>query len=423
MSRLWRQVICDVLRDAEQMLPIIPSLEMLEAVQYRGRSSRFIHKRRACYGLVGGLVGMYLNSTAALAEVEEVGEDLGRFSISTLPSDLSIEPLIDNYDNFSNKYLDNYRSGEDLIPEAVWSLHSSNQVHLGRIRDGVESQIYTGSDSHFESSILWAGTAIALWNPSNIYEYAALLPPPPLQFQVASCGGNKAEHKDLDICSIRGDDIFLQRAELQELSENEDNKLDTVNNNNLVSSTNIGLSSDNNQSNLSSSSPNPTSTGNILSQGNLIVLDQCDGPSVVCAIVDIDPPVTPVDLPPTDVSAPPTDVSVPPTDVSAPPTDVSAPPTDVSAPPIDALALVPAIDPPLPVLPPTQIAFFDNPEPSNLPPVFTPSPLKPIPEASTWVMSIIGFAAMVMLYDMRGRNRIKQAIVITVLRLVQAMHL
>jgi hypothetical protein len=391
MSMLWRQVICDLLRDAEQMLPIIPSVEMLEQVQYLGRSSRLIHKKRACYGLVGGLVGIYLNSTAALAEVEEVSEDLGRFSISTLPSDLSID------DNISNKYLDDYRSGEDIIPETVWSLHSNNQIHLDRIRDGVESQIYTGSDSHFESSILWAGTAIALWNPSSIYEYAALLPPPPLQFQVASCGGNKAEHKDLDFCSIRGDDIFLQKAELEELSESEDNKLNNLNNNDLVSSTNIGSSSGNNQPypSLSSPTPTPTPTRNPLSQGNLIVLDQCDGPSVVCAIVDIDAPVTPVDLSPIDASAP----------------------------PIDALALVPAIDPPPPVVPPTQIAFFDNPEPPNLPPVFTPSPLKPIPEASTWVMTIIGFAAMVMLYDMRGRNRIKQAIVITLMRLVQAMRL
>jgi hypothetical protein len=411
MSRLWRQVICDVLRDAEQMLPIIPCLEMLEQVQYHGRSSRSIHKRYACYGLVGGLVGIYLNSTAALAEVEEVSEDLGRFSISTLPSDLSIEPLTDNYDNISKKYLDNYRSGADLIPETVWSLHSNNQIHLGRIRDGAESQIYTGSDYYFESSILWARTAGALWNPSIMYEYAASLPPPPLQFQVASCGGNKAEHKDLDICSIRGDDIFLQKAELEELSENEDNKLDNVNNNNLVSSTNIGSSSANNQPYPSSPTPTPTPTptGNPLSQGNLIVLDQCDRPSVLCAIVDIDPPVTPVDLPPIDVSAP--------------LIDVSAPPIDVSAPPTDALALAPAIDPPPPVVPPTQIAFFDNPEPSNLPPVFTPSPLKPIPEASTWVMTIIGFAAMIMLYDMRGRSRIKQAVAITVIRLVQTMHL
>jgi len=397
MSRLWRQVICDMLRDAEQMLPIIPSLEMLEQVQYLGRNSRFLHKRRACYGLVGGLVGLYLNSTAALAEVEGVSEDLGRFSISTLPSDLSIEPLIDNYDSIYNKYLDNYHPGEDLIPDTVWSLHSNNQINLGRIRDGVESQIYTGSDSHFESSILWAGTAIALLNPSSIYEYAALLLPTPLQFQVASCGGNKAEHKDLDLCSIRGDDIYLEKAELEVLSENKDNKLDNADNNNIVYSTNIESSSAYNQPYPSSSTATLPPTGNLLSQGNLIVLDQCDGPSVVCAS-----PVTPVDLPPIDVSVP---------------------PIDVSAPPINALALVPAIDAPPPVVPPTQIAFFDNPEPLNLPPVFTPSPLKPIPEASTWVMTIIGFAAMVMLYDMRGRNRIKQAVAITVIRLVQAMRL
>jgi hypothetical protein len=111
MLRLWHKVICDTVRDGDRMLPIIPCFGILEQVPYLGGSSRLIHRRRAFYGIVGSLIGIYLNSTAALAEVEEVSKDLdgSSNSISTLPSSLSIDPLGDNYDNISDKDLVRFR--------------------------------------------------------------------------------------------------------------------------------------------------------------------------------------------------------------------------------------------------------------------------------------------------------------------------
>ena len=110
MLRLRRQVICDVMRNGDQMLRVIPCFGKLEQTHYLGTSWRLINKNITLYSLVGGLIGIYLNSTAALAEVEEVSEDLGRSnsSISTLASGLSIDPLIDNYDNISDKDVDKY---------------------------------------------------------------------------------------------------------------------------------------------------------------------------------------------------------------------------------------------------------------------------------------------------------------------------
>ena len=390
MLRLWRQVICDVTRDGVQMLPIIPCFRILEQVSDHGWSSRVIHNRRAFYGIVGGLI--YLNSAAALAEVEEVNKDLGRSSnsVSILPSDVSIEFLIENYENISDENAVEHHLDEDIIPETVWSLHSNNPVHLDRIRDGVEAQIYTGPDAESEGPILWSRTATALWNVNSVYTYPNVLYLPPLPFQVASCGGGHAEREDLDHCSIRAGDIFRQEAEKENSSDadSDNNTLGKDSNNTILSIDAASSSNTNNQSTPSLSAPGPIS--NPLSNRNLIVLDQCDG-ARVCATVDIDLSATPIDLPIIG--------SV-------------APPIDDLAPPIDDLA--PSVSPP------PQITFLDSPEPEpDLPLVFIPSPLKPIPEASTWVMIMIGFGAMIMLRGGSDLLRIKRILVIAALRVVE----
>ena len=227
MLRLWHKVICDAVRDGGQMLPIIPCFGILGQVPYRGGRSRLIHRRRAFYGIVGSLIGIYLNSTAALAEVEEVSKDLGGpgNSISTLPSGLSIDLSVDDYDNISDKDVAKFRLDEDLIPETVWSLHNNSPVHLDRIRDGVESSIDTGTGAHFDSLGSWIRTSLALWIGNSMYTSGGLLPVPPLQFQVASCGGSHAERRDLDHCSLGGD-VLRQEIEEQSL-------FDTNNGNNM----------------------------------------------------------------------------------------------------------------------------------------------------------------------------------------------
>jgi hypothetical protein len=391
MLRLWHKVICDAVRDGDRMPPIIPCFGILERVPYLGRGSRLIPRRRAFYGIVGSLIGIYLNSIAALAEVEEVSKDLGESSssISTLPSSLSIDLSGDNYDNISDKGLVKFHLDDDNIPETVWSIRNNSQIHLGRIRDGVESSIDTGTGVHFDSQNSWIRTSFALWIGNSIYTSGGLLSAPPLQFQVASCGGSHAERRDLDYCSM-GDDVLRQEIEQQSLSDPNDGNTTLENANNNVSSSK-GVSSSSNANDQSTPSlSTPTLVANPQLQGGLIALDPCDGTSGGCVIVL---GVTPIDLPIVD-SSPPLIDDLPPTiDVLAPPIDVLAPPIDVLAPPIIPVSVV------------------TNPGPS---PLFPPQILKPIPEASTWVMTITGFSIIAFTFRKRRRPRINPISIIDV---------
>jgi hypothetical protein len=387
MLRLWHKVICDVMRGGDQRLPTIPCFGILEQAPYLGGSSRLIHRRRAFYGIVGSLIGIYLNSTAALAEVEEVSKDLGGSSnsISTLPSSLSLDLLGDNYDNVSDKDLAKFHLDDDNIPETVWSLHNNSPVHLDRIRDGVESSIDTGIGARFDNPSSWISTAFALWIGNSIYTSGGLLPVPPLQFQVASCGGSHAEHRDLDYCSI-GDGVLRQEIEQQNLSDPNDGNTTLENANNNVSSSKDVSSSSNANDQSTPSLSTPTPVANPQFQGGLIALDPCGGASGVCAIVDLGVAATPIDFPIVDSPPPSIDDLTLTIDVLAPPIDVLAPP---------------------PVL--------DNPEPeSGLTPIFTPQPLKPIPEASTWVMTIIGFSLMTFAFRKKRRPRLNPISIIDV---------
>jgi hypothetical protein len=404
MLRLWHKVICDAVRDGDQMLPIIPCFGILEQVPYRGGRSRLIHRRRTFYGIVGSLIGIYLNSTAALAEVEEVSKDLGgpSNSISTLRSGLSIDLSVDDYDNISDKGVTKFRLDEDLIPETVWSLHNNSPVHLDRIRDGVESSIDTGTGAHLDNPSLWIRTSFALWIGNSIYASGGLLPVPPIQFQLASCGGGHAEHSDLDYCNMR-DEVLGKEIQQHTLSDAEDGNTRSEDaNTNVVSPNDVSSSSNaNDQSTPSLSTPTPVA--NPPPQGGLIALDPCGGALGVCAIVDLGQAVTPTDLPIVDTSPPPIDDLAPTIDVLAPPIDVLAPPIDVLAPPIDVLAP-----------PPTQVTLLDNPAPADLPPLFTSQPLNPIPEPSTWVMTVIGFSIIAFIFRKKRRRRINPISIIDV---------
>ena len=83
--------------------------------------------------------------------------------------------------------------------------------------------------------------------------------------------------------------------------------------------------------------------------------------------------------------------------------------TPIDAPALEPPALIADLTPsPYPETPaPSPIIYVDNPGPiSDLPPVFAPQPLKPIPEASTWVMTVIGFSIMAFLFGKKRRPRI-----------------
>jgi hypothetical protein len=397
MLKLWHKVICDVMRGGDQMLPIIPCFGIMEQVPYLGGSSRLIHRMRTFCGIAGSLIGIYLNSIAALAEVEEVSKDLigSSSSISTLPSSLSIDLFGDDYDNIYNKGVVKFPLDDNNIPEAVWSLHNNSPVHLGRIRDGVASSIDTGTGARFDGPGSWIRTAFALLVGNSMYTSGSLLPVPPLQFQVASCGGNHAEHRDLDYCTMR-DDILRQEIEQQSLSDTKDGITGLEDANNSVISPNDVFPSPNANDQSTPSLSTPTPVANPRPQGGLIALDPCGGVSGVCAIVDLGLAATSIDLPIVDSATPLTDDLAPAIDFPAPPIDFPAPPIEFPAPPIDVLAP-----------PPTQVIVLDSPEPeAGLPPIFTPQPLKPIPEASTWVMTITGFSIIALAFRKKRRPRI-----------------
>ena len=224
-----------------------------------------------------------------------------------------------------------------------------------------------------------------------MYTSGGLLPVPLQQFQVASCGSNHAERSDLDYCNMR-DGVLTQEIEEQILSDANGGNTRLVDTNiNGVSSNYVSSSSNaNDQSTPTLSTPAPVAPP---SQAGLIALDPCIGPSGVCAIVDFRLPVTPADLPIADTLPPPIDDLAPAIDVLAPTIDVLAP----AAPP------------------PTQVTFLNNPEPgSDLPPLFTPQPLKPIPEASTWVMTATGFSVLAFFFRKKRRPRINPISVIDV---------
>jgi hypothetical protein len=368
----------------------------LEQVSYLGGTG-LIHRRCSFYCIVGSLIGIYVNSTAALAEVEEVGKDIGGSidRISTLPSGLSIDLLGDDYDNVSDKDVAKFHLDEDIVPEAVWSLHNNGPVHLDRFRDGLESSIDTGTGGHFDSQNLWIRTAFGLWIGNSIYESRGLFPVPPLQFQLASCGGNHAEHRDLDYCSI-GEDTLTQEIEQQNLSDPNDGNTRLEDANNNVISPKDTSSSSNGNDQFTPPLSTPTPVVNSPPHGGLIALDPCSGVSGVCVIVNVGLSVTPIDSPIVDSPPPLIDDLATTIDVLAPPIDVLAPPIDVLAPPIDVLAP-----------PPTQVALLNNPEPeSGLPPIFTLQPVRPIPEASTWVMTITGFSIIALAFRKKRRPRI-----------------
>ena len=59
----------------------------------------------------------------------------------------------------------------------------------------------------------------------------------------------------------------------------------------------------------------------------------------------------------------------------------------------------------------TEVTRYSGP---SLPPVFPSQPLKPIPEASTWVMTIIGFSIMAFAFGKKRRSRINPISIIDI---------
>jgi hypothetical protein len=198
-----------------------------------------------------------------------------------------------------------------------------------------------------------------LWANNNTGGAPVLLRTPP-EFQVVSCGGSSAERSNLDYCN----NAKLTADQLNDPSSKpEQSGSDTLTqpaSNNVLSSGD-GLASD--------AGPQPQIAPIMPQlQGTLSILGQCDVAASCVSVV------------------------------------AGALETPIDAPALEA----PSLSLPYPETPaPNPIIYVDNPEPiSDLPPVFPPQPLKPIPEASTWVMTVIGFSIMAFIFGRKRRSSI-----------------
>jgi hypothetical protein len=391
---LGRRTLCEV-----------PSLGSLKPLSHFNGWSRFklSSKARVFFGIIV-FVGTYACSSSALAEVEEdTNQEVNKsdYSVPTLSNNIMTNLLIDNYtDEDVASYLLNLDSSHDhaefvdrnaeehagrqpafssstnphgfddpLIPGTVWSLDASTGAHLDHIAEGSGSDIYAAFGGSPEINDFWIRANFGLWANNNTGGAPVLLDTP-LEFQVASCGGSSAERSNLDYCNnakLTSDQ--LNDPSSKPVQSGSDTATQPASNN--VPSSGDGLVSD--------AGPLPQIAPIMPQlQGTLSILGQCDV-AASCVSVVVGALEPPIDAP------------------------------ALEAPALEAPALeAPSLSLPYPETPaPNPIIYVDNPGPiSDLPPVFAPQPLKPIPEASTWVMTIIGFSIMAFIFGRKRRPRI-----------------
>jgi hypothetical protein len=368
-----------------------PWLKSLGPVSHVSGGSSFnqISKTNPLVNIIGIFLGVYVYSSAAFAEVEEEpNQDEGKSSYSiitlsrgTTTTNLSVDGIInmDSQLEFPSSN-DPDRFDEVLIPETVWSLDGSIGDHPGRVSGGFgsETHIFGGNLEH-----------TGFWNNAiddfrgDKEKYSLL---PPSQFQVASCGGGSAEHSNLDYCTDRDKNSSNSVSNADTLHGDPSTSTTPDTDNTVISPNGASSSSPVTQSNFALVTPAIASIP--LRQWDLTLQDPCDAAPLSCLTI-------PIDQPAIQFSSTTTAPGV---------LTVSFPPADSPTPPIGDLT--PPIDPsPLEVLPPPISVDvpglgFDS------PPVFTPPPQKPIPEISTWAMTVIGFSIVVLVFGTKRKNRV-----------------
>ena len=388
----------------------LSSLKPLSHLNGRSRSN-FSSKARVFFGVIGVFAGTSYYSSA-LAEVEEETNKLG-YSIPTISDNILTNLLIDSYaEEYVTRYMSipdsshndadlvlpdaktytssqpafisstNLQGFDDLfIPNTVWSLDASTGAHVNYISKEPNSDINTVFGGGKEFNYFWIGAISGSWANNNT-EKASGLFLTPIILQVASCGGSSVEHRDLDYCN--NEKLAANQPSDSPLKSEQSNS----NSSTQSASNNVLSSNEAPASNLTDQPITAPLTHAIADQsllhGALSVLGPCDV-SASCAGVVIDSLETPVDAPALD------------------------PPPLIGD-------LTPSIDLPYPEPPaPSPIVYVDDPGPvSDLAPVFTPQPLKPIPEASTWVMTVIGFSIMAFLFSKKRRRRVNPISIVDV---------
>jgi hypothetical protein len=375
-----------------------------------------ICEMRAFLCIVGVVMGVFGSTSSALAEVEEATSQDGfvsdynqsAFTHDFIVSFASYYSNITAHGDNNNPYLSAFHNNEAefreyntgdtstitgrsekagsleniddvLIPATVWSLDVSTGVHLDHISSyfGYDLDILLGN--HQRTHDFWMRMILGLRVDQSTDKPSDAIPFSPLLFQVASCGGSSAEHRDLDLCNAN----YIS-TNLNADSSKQDNSTNITiapapNNSSDAA---IGPS---NSSTPSPSPPNletqpdtvldlsplvPASVNNFAVPGDLLstLPDQCDDTSASCTITQI----TPIDAPTT-------------------PIDSAAPPD---------------------ITPQDPVIYIGDPGPVSDPlPIFTPPPASPVPETSTEVMTMIGFGIMALVSRGRALNSIKHGVV------------
>ena len=194
-----------------------------------------------------------------------------------------------------------------------------------------------------------------MWANNNIGGASVLLDTSP-KIQVASCGGSSAERSNLDYCN---EQQLAANQVVNSSSNTEQSDTDTAK---QTTATNLPYGDEPVFNAIAQPQMAPITPQ---LQGTLSVLGHCDV-SASCASVLIELLATPsLGLPYPDPTA------------------------------TNPIYVAPG-------------SGFD------LPPIFTSEPLKPIPEASTWVMTITGFAIMFFVFGKKRRPRINPISIIDV---------
>jgi hypothetical protein len=385
----------------------VSQLRVLERLPHTSGNSRaeLIGKMRAVLGIVGVFVGVYTYSLPVMAEGEEVSsQDESTYGYET---PIILRGLINNTiemeddTSFALSTIDYYHINNVHIPATVWSLDVSTGVHLDRISGGSGSATYAVFGGRLERTDFWSRAILGLWNDNITGPGPNLLITPAL-FQVASCGGSSAEHSNLDYCD--SNDVNADKHNDNSKNDERDKgNSQGIDNNVIISNNTDDVTSSNNTSNTSFSSPGapfhiaPLMPSNFLTSGDLTLLGQCDGVSISCAPIDVEQPAAPIDYSAPEFPTPPIDAQTPPIDDTTQPpiapVDDPTPPIDDPTPPIDDPT------PPIEVVPPGSGGGSSG---SG----------RPIPEASTWVMTAIGFGIVTFVFRRKKNNRINSISII-----------
>jgi len=352
---------------------------------------------------------------SAVAEVEEVSAPTQfalEYNNSPFPFDFIVTLLINTYDSTVTpprgdgeiqEYIANNtnkrnavtsrhnKSGvsENLkifrgvfVPDAVWSFDASTGAHFEHNSGELGSEFATVPEGVQKTPDFWTKPSLSLWVEDSDGRVEKIIAPSPTIIQVASCGGDSAEHNDLDYCNIGENAVIESNDKYTEL-QNTANATIPQQNTNTISLIVSSTSSTSTQE-IQETPTTSALVNNIVQQNNLIDLsalsNQCVDTSA-CATTQ----TAPTDSPPAPIDSPPAPADSPP-----------APP-----------------DSPTPLTPLTPVISFGDPGPVPEPPIPSTPPLaaSPVPETSTWIMMIIGFGIMIVACRRRAPNPIKRGTV------------